>query len=132
MAKKAFLLPISSIFLVFSLVLCSLFLTGCFSPYSGEASAETATITINLGGGPARSAGWDGEVGTSDLILTHVITLTPVSGNGTLTTINVGANQTQVVNHPVTPGIYDIEVEAFVNGWDYGIEIGRASCRERV
>ncbi|MCL2070178.1 MAG: hypothetical protein FWH19_04250 [Treponema sp.] len=108
-------------FLAILTVVCSLLLLGtCSNPAGG--SGEMGMITINVGGGTARSAGFNNKVGPGTALdLTHEIWLIPQDG-GTPITRQVAAGVTQVSNWSVPANSYDIEVHAFVNGWPYARE----------
>jgi hypothetical protein len=85
------------------------------SPYSGQ--EDGATITINLGAGQARAAGWGDLVGNSNLVLTYQVTLTNTS-TGASESIPVNASG-QASKSGINPGTYTIAVSARVNGWNY-------------
>ena len=102
-----------SLFRNISLVLFVLALSGCFSTWNGEEEANTATITIYLGGGVSRSGfAEDGITNESDI--SYKVEFYPVSGGSIINNVEyittAGSRKAQAV---VTPGFWNITVEAF-------------------
>ena len=105
---------LKSRFFAYVFIVCSLALSACFSPWSGEEQGEMANISINLGGGTARSTGFCGTINPADI--SYELWLLDDSNNR-IREITVNTNGRANAN--VNPGTYFIEVDAFIRGWDY-------------
>jgi hypothetical protein len=98
-------------------VLCSILFSACFSPWTGEEQKDTATIKISLGGGAGRAMTGFNDVVDSDN-LSYVVTLI---NRDTGQTENIPVNPTTNIatKSQVSPGTYEVTVDAFVWGWPY-------------
>jgi len=92
---------LSMLFVVFTI----LFLGTCFSGWQGD----DTTLTINLGGGNARSAiPW---AGSDPSVLNDIIYKIQLTGNGEKRTLN--ANGSDTISTTVSAGFWNVEVTAY-------------------
>ena len=106
-------------------IACSLLVSACFSPLGKE---EAGTITIDLGGASDRAAALDKW---SPLVYPEIFDLIEYralfSGNGG--TVTHTARGGSVITVAITPGTWNIEVQATVNGERYGRGTGSAEVK---
>jgi len=88
----------------------SLLLTGCFSPWRGDETKGTITITFGDGSGRA-ALSWDNNTQIEDL--EHIIRL--FNGPGP-DQIREGVKANQPANFTIAPGRWEISVEAYKDG----------------
>jgi len=85
--------------------------TACFSPWQG---GDKGTITINLGGSARSAMPWPPQDHGILELLDHIIILT---GNGE--SITRTAKGGEIVRAYVVPGIWDVKVDAYLDGVHY-------------
>ena len=96
-----------------SLVVFSLLLAACFSPWTGTEEAEKGTIALNLGADHSRSASVSQIQYT--IYLTRIIDGIP----GDKVQHGQPVSHAASINISIAPGIYLIDLEAKLNGHDY-------------
>ena len=97
-----------------SLLMAAFLLAGCSSPY-GDPEPEMATVTINLGGGAART-GFCGTIPPTAISYEIWLINADILGD---VGKKLTADTSGKASASVEPGNYSIKVEATIRGWDY-------------